>query len=145
MPLLTVVLIVGKFTVGEAFRLFITVTKYTAPAVRVTGLLNVNFVQVFAAVHVAVVVCTTVVLGRVVDVNPRISQVIGPGVPALPTSAQGIAGMFGGGGLSMGTPDPFAAQMTAQNQQREQARKDEEEAAQTRRVALLSGVGSMFG
>lgn len=69
----------------------------------------------------------------------------GAGVPAAPNTAQGIAGMFGGGGLSMGAPDPFAAQAAAQNQQRQQARKDEEDAAQTRRTALLSGVGSMFG
>lgn len=70
----------------------------------------------------------------------------GPTVPALPTTPAGIAGMFGGGGLSMGVPvDPFAAQMAAQNQQREQAKRDEEEAAQTRRAALLSGVGAMFG
>lgn len=70
----------------------------------------------------------------------------GSGVPAAPTTASGIAGMFGGGGLAMGTPvDPFAAQVASQNQQRQQARRDEEEAAQVRRTALLSGVGSMFG
>ncbi len=69
----------------------------------------------------------------------------GPNVPSVPTTPQGIAGMFGGGGLSMGTPDPFAAQMAAQKQQREQARQAEEEAAQTRRAALLSSIGSMFG
>lgn len=69
----------------------------------------------------------------------------GPDVPAAPTTPQGIAGMFGGGGFDMGTPvDPFASRLAAQNQQRAQARRDEEEAAQTRRVALLSGVGSMF-
>lgn len=64
---------------------------------------------------------------------------------AAPTTMAGIAGMFGGGGLSMGAPaDPFAAGMMAR-QQRDQRRKDEEEANQTRRAALLSGVGAMFG
>lgn len=86
--------------------------------------------------------------GQVIKMPPTTgaqpAPAFGPGVPALPTTAQGIAGMFGGGGLAMGAPDPFAARMAAQNQQREQARRDEEEAAQTRRVALLSGVGSMF-
>lgn len=72
----------------------------------------------------------------------------GPGVPTAPTTSAGIAGMFGGGELSMGTPDPFAAGVMAQQQQRQvtqQRRKDEEEAAQARRAALLSGVGAMFG
>lgn len=71
----------------------------------------------------------------------------GAGVPAAPTTMAGIAGMFGNpaAGLSMGVPvDPFAAGMMAQQQQREQRRRDEEEAAQTRRTALLSGVGAMF-
>ena len=56
----------------------------------------------------------------------------------------GIAGMFGGGGLSMGTPvDPFAA--TAQRiQAARDQRRDEEEAAQIKRQALLSGIGAMF-
>lgn len=66
---------------------------------------------------------------------------------AAPTTMGGIAGMFGdpAAGLSMGAPaDPIAAGMMAR-QQRDQRRKDEEEANQTRRVALLSSVGSMFG
>lgn len=63
---------------------------------------------------------------------------------AAPTTMEGIAGMFGGGGLSMGAPaDPFAASMQ-QRQMAQQRRKDEQEAAETRRVALLSSVGSMF-
>ena len=41
--------------------------------------------------------------------------------------------------------DPLAAQMVSQNQQRQQARMAEEEAANARRAALLSGVGAMFG
>lgn len=70
----------------------------------------------------------------------------GAGMPAAPTTMGGIAGMFGdpAAGLSMGAPvDPFAAGMMAR-QQKEQRRKDEEEANQTRRMALLSGVGQMF-
>lgn len=68
----------------------------------------------------------------------------GPGVAAAPTDMAGIAGMFGGGGLSMGTPvDPFAA--TAQRAQAAKDQKrDEEEAARVKRQALLSGVGAMF-
>ena len=56
----------------------------------------------------------------------------GPGVAPAPTGMAGIAGMFGGGGLSMGTPvDPFAA--TAQRiQAARDQRRDEEEAAQIR-------------
>lgn len=68
------------------------------------------------------------------------------GAPAAPTTMGGIAGMFGdpAAGLSMGAPaDPFAASMLAR-QQKDQRRKDEEEATQTRRMALLSGVGKMF-
>jgi hypothetical protein len=70
----------------------------------------------------------------------------GPSVPAAPTTMAGIAGMFGGGGLSMGAPaDPFAAAAQAQAAQQRDRRKDEEEAAQVKRQALLSGIGSMFG
>jgi hypothetical protein len=69
----------------------------------------------------------------------------GPSVPAAPTDMVGIAGMFGGGGLSMGVPvDPFAATMQAQAAEQRDRRRDEEEAAQVKRQALLSGIGSMF-
>lgn len=69
----------------------------------------------------------------------------GSNVLAMPTTAEGIAGMYGGGGLAMGVPvDPFAASLQAQAKQKEQRRADEEEATLTRRRALLSGVGSMF-
>lgn len=78
--------------------------------------------------------------------GPTPALSFGSSVPAAPATASGLAGMFGGGGLAMGMPvDPFAAQVASQNQQRQQARRDEEEAAQVRRTALLSGVGSMFG
>jgi hypothetical protein len=69
----------------------------------------------------------------------------GPGVAAAPTDMAGIAGMFGGGGLSMGAPaDPFAVsgQKTALAKQE---KREAEEAAQIKRQALLSGVGAMFG
>jgi hypothetical protein len=69
----------------------------------------------------------------------------GGGMPAAPTTPQGIASMFGGGGLAMGLPaDPVSGAMA----QREKARERqaiEAEADQTRRAALLSGVGAMFG
>jgi hypothetical protein len=75
----------------------------------------------------------------------------GPGVPPAPTTPQGIAGMFGdpAAGLSMGAPiDPFAAgiatQTQAQAQERQRRDQDERDAAETRRVALLSRVGQMF-
>lgn len=69
----------------------------------------------------------------------------GPETPAAPTDAMGIAGMFGNAGLSMGAPaDPFAAGMQRQAAVKEQ-RKDEQEANEVRRRALLSGVGAMFG
>lgn len=77
--------------------------------------------------------------------EPSAALSFGPAVPSAPTTAAGIASMFGGEGLSMGVPvDPVASQMAARGQQRQQARRDEEEAAQTRRAALLSGIGSMF-
>jgi hypothetical protein len=69
----------------------------------------------------------------------------GPGVPSAPTTPQGIAGMFASDGLSMGVPvDPFAANITAQAQERQRRDQDERDAAETRRVALLSQVGQMF-
>lgn len=77
--------------------------------------------------------------------TPDAGLTFGPNVPAMPTTAEGIAGMYGGGGLSMGVPvDPFAASLQAQAKQKEQRMADEEEATLTRRRALLSGVGSMF-
>lgn len=68
----------------------------------------------------------------------------GSAIPAAPTDMAGIAGMFGGGGLAMGV-DPFAVSAQLQTRQREDRKRDEEDAAQIKRQALLSGVGAMFG
>lgn len=70
----------------------------------------------------------------------------GGAMPAAPTTPEGIAGMFTGGpaGLSMGAPDPFSGMM-AQREKAKERQAKEAEADQTRRTALLSGVGSMFG
>lgn len=65
----------------------------------------------------------------------------GPSFGGNALAPPGIAGMFGGAE----PVDPLAAQMVSQNQQRQQARMAEEEAAKARRAALLSGVGAMFG
>lgn len=76
--------------------------------------------------------------------GPKLS--FGAGAPAAPTDAMGIAGMFGdpSAGLNMGVPvDPFGGRgnlMAA----REQRRADEADAAEQRRVALLSSIGSMY-
>lgn len=70
----------------------------------------------------------------------------GSGVAAAPTDAMGIAGMFGdpAAGLSMGTPiDPFAGRNNLMAA-REQRKADEADAAEQRRVALLSSIGSMY-
>jgi hypothetical protein len=70
----------------------------------------------------------------------------GGGVPAAPTTPFGIAGMFGGGGLAMGTPvDPVAAGIQEREKKRREQQKDQAEATEVRRTALLSGIGSMFG
>lgn len=70
----------------------------------------------------------------------------GSGVAAAPTDAMGIAGMFGdpAAGLSMGTPiDPFAGRNNLMAA-REQRKADEADAAEQRRMALLSSIGSMY-
>lgn len=67
---------------------------------------------------------------------------IPPG-PALPST---FAGMFAPGGFNMGAPvDPVPGQLQQRAAQAQQSQRDEEEAQARRRVALLSGVGSMFG
>lgn len=76
--------------------------------------------------------------------SPKLS--FGASVPTAPTDAMGLAGMFAdpGAGLNMGVPvDPFASRanpMLARQQQRE----DEAAAAESRRMALLSGIGAMY-
>lgn len=71
----------------------------------------------------------------------------GAKTPAMPGTGFGLAQMFAGdpSALSMGAPvDPFASNIMAQNQQRQERQRDEEEATQIKRRALLSGVGAMF-
>ena len=68
----------------------------------------------------------------------------GPGVPSAPPS---FATMFmGPGTFQPGTPmgDPVAAQVQQRAAQAQQAKRDEQDAAETRRRALLSGIGAMF-
>lgn len=79
--------------------------------------------------------------------GPRPALSFGAGLPAAPTTMAGIAGLFGNpaAGLAMGAPvDPFAGAQPSR-MAAEERRREEEEANQRRRVALLSGVGSMFG
>lgn len=65
----------------------------------------------------------------------------GPGVPSAPSS---FATMFAPpGAFQVGTP--MADPMAARAQQTQQARQDERDAQEKRRVALLSSIGSMFG
>lgn len=76
--------------------------------------------------------------------DPKLS--FGPGVAAAPTDAMGIANMFGdpAAGLSMGVPvDPFANRQNTMLA-RQQMKADEEAAAETRRMALLEGIGAMY-
>lgn len=77
----------------------------------------------------------------------RAAVSFGPDVPAMPTTAMGISAMFGGpdAGFPISAPDPFASGILAQAPQRAQRRRDETDAAEARRRALLSGVGAMFG
>lgn len=66
-----------------------------------------------------------------------------PPSPALPST---FAGMFAPGGFNVGAPvDPVPGQLQQRAAQAQQSQRDEEEAQARRRVALLSGVGSMFG
>jgi peptidoglycan L-alanyl-D-glutamate endopeptidase CwlK len=70
----------------------------------------------------------------------------GAGVPAAPTDALGLAGMFAdpGAGLNMGVPvDPFAGRANSMLARRQQ-QQDEAAAVETRRMALLSGIGAMY-
>lgn len=75
---------------------------------------------------------------------PKLS--FGASVPAAPTDAMGVAGMFAdpAAGLSMGVPvDPFANRpntMLARKQQQQ----EEADAQEQRRMALLSSIGSMY-
>jgi hypothetical protein len=69
----------------------------------------------------------------------------GGSVPAAPTTMEGVAGMFGGGGLSMGQPvDPFGGVMAQQQMQQREQQRAEDEDFQARRRALLGGIGAMF-
>jgi hypothetical protein len=84
---------------------------------------------------------------------PRQAPSFGPSVPAMPQTSAGLAQMFAANpqGMSMGVPvDPFAMGVAAAQPNRQQAvaeerRREEDEANERRRVALLSGVGAMFG